>query len=52
MIARMNELLLPGFEYPGETPIEQHIVSVIIVFLFVALPGLLYTRKFIQVSIK
>jgi membrane protease YdiL (CAAX protease family) len=50
MIARMNELLLPGFEFSGESPIEQHIVSVIIVFLFVALPGLLYTRKFIQKS--
>ena len=45
MIARMNEMLLPGFERAESTPIEQHIVSVIIVFLFVALPGLLYTRK-------
>lgn len=52
MIARMNELLLPGFERVDSTPIEQHIVSVIIVFLFVALPGLLYTRKAVSTSLK
>lgn len=48
MVARMNELLIPGFERVESTPIEQHIASVIIVFLFVALPGLLYTRKAIS----
>lgn len=48
MIARISELLLPGFERAESTPIEQHMVSVVIVFLFVALPGLLYTRKAIS----
>jgi len=50
LIARMNELLLPGFKFPIETAIELHIVSVIIVFLFVALPGLLFTKKAISIS--
>jgi membrane protease YdiL (CAAX protease family) len=45
MVARMNEFLLPNFESASSTPIAQHILSVVIVFLFVALPGLLYTRK-------
>lgn len=51
MIARMNELLVPGFENAKSTPLEQQIISVIIVFLFVALPGLLYTRKAMSIRV-